>query len=245
MWTSPKSSLNLQKSIFILLFLHSEQNWVRKSYFQYDLRYSDCLITRWLKNYEYTASNRENLPWLIQIKLSKRPYILCDLFLHFWYLHEISNVPEKTWASSDKFFRSYWLRKMCLFKCIRGLLSVNPLAVNVLTTPKNSWKLQKSAFILLFLHGKQNWVIKTYFEFDLRFLDCLIRRCLETTGVLIVIERIYSHQFKSVYVKNRKPFALLFYNFCNLHSICNILKKTMSLIGQVFLKWLTPDDVLI
>ena len=134
---------------------------------------------------------------------------------------------------------------MCLFKFIRGLLSQNPLAVNVLTTPRTSWNLQKSAFIVPFLHVKQNWVIKTYFEFDLRFLDCLIRRWLETMGLLTVIERIYSHQFKSVYVKNRKPFTWSCCNFCNLHSICNILKKTMSLIGQVFLKWLTPDDVLI
>ena len=39
---------------------------------------------------------------------------------------------KEKWASSVKYFWSYSLRKMCLFKCITGLVSENPLAVNVL-----------------------------------------------------------------------------------------------------------------
>ena len=43
----------------------------------------------------------------------------------------------------------YWLWKMCLLKCIKGIVSENPLALNVLTSPKNCFKLQKSTFIVL------------------------------------------------------------------------------------------------
>ena len=46
-------------------------------------------------NYEYSCSNRENLPLPIQIKFSKTSYTLVLFFLHFWNLHEISNVLVK------------------------------------------------------------------------------------------------------------------------------------------------------
>ena len=38
---------------------------------------------------------------------------------------------------------------MCLFKCITGLVSEKPIAVNVLTSPRNSCNMQKRTFILL------------------------------------------------------------------------------------------------
>ena len=34
-------------------------------------------------NYEYFRSNRENLPLPIEIKLSKKPYIFCDICFAF------------------------------------------------------------------------------------------------------------------------------------------------------------------
>ena len=43
-----KNSWMLQKSSFILVFSHSEPNLVRTSYFESDLRFWDCLLTRWL-----------------------------------------------------------------------------------------------------------------------------------------------------------------------------------------------------
>ena len=39
---------------------------------------------------------------------------------------------------------------MCLFKCIAGLVSEKPIAVNVLTSPQNSCNMQKRTFIRLF-----------------------------------------------------------------------------------------------
>ena len=76
---------------------------------------------------------------------------------------------SKKWASEVKYFWSYWLRRMCLFKCITGLVSENHLTVNVLTSPKNSWNLQKSTFILLFIILSQIELEKVIFNHMLDF----------------------------------------------------------------------------
>ena len=134
---------------------------------------------------------------------------------------------------------------MCLFKCITVLLPENHLSVNVLNSQKNSWNLQKNYFILLILHFEPTLVRKSYFQSDLRFQDCLITRWLDAASILVVISRIYRYHFKSNYLKNHKPFALLCWNDWNLHELSNVLQKKTSLIAQVFLNLLTPKDVLI
>ena len=134
---------------------------------------------------------------------------------------------------------------MCSFKCITGLLSENPLAVKLLTSPKNSWNLQKSTFILLFFHFETNWARKSFCKSDLRFQDCLVARWLPTTSIVVLIETIFCYQFKSIYLKGCIPFALFCLNFWNLHEISDILKKEMTLIVQVFWKLLTPKDLFI
>ena len=53
------------------------------------------LVNTLTGNYEYSRSNRENLPVHIQIKLSKKASIFCCIVLHFWNLHSISNVLKK------------------------------------------------------------------------------------------------------------------------------------------------------
>ena len=134
---------------------------------------------------------------------------------------------------------------MCLFKCITGLVSENPLAVNVLTSFKNSWNLQESTFVLSFIHSKLNWVRKSYFQSDLRFSDCLITHWLETTSILVIMDRIDRYQFISNYPKNRRVLAIFVLHFWYLNEISNVLKKNKSLIGQVFLRLLTLKYVLI
>ena len=134
---------------------------------------------------------------------------------------------------------------MCLFKCITGLVSENPLAVNVLTSFKNSWNLQESTFVLSFIHSKLNWVRKSYFQSDLRFSDCLITRWLETTSILVIMDKIDRYQFISNYPKNRRVLAIFVLHFWYLNKISNVLNKNKSLIGQLFLKLLTLKYVLI
>ena len=147
--TSPQNSWNMQKRTFILFILHSERNCFRKSLFSIRSEILGLLENTLIGNYEYSRSNRGDLLLPIQIKLSKKPETFCDLFLHLWYLHQISNVLKKKMILV--YIWSYWLRKMCFFKCITRLLCENCFAVNVLTSPKNCWYLQKGTLILLFL----------------------------------------------------------------------------------------------
>ena len=47
---------------------------------------------------------------------------------------------------------------MCLFKCITGLVSWKPLALNLLKSSKNSLNLVKSNLIRCLHHFEPNWV---------------------------------------------------------------------------------------
>ena len=53
----------------------------------------------------------------------------------------------------------------------------------------------------------------------------MITRSLETTSILVVIERICRYQFKSIYLRNHQPIALLPLIFWNVHEVSNVLKK--------------------
>ena len=120
---------------------------------------------------------------------------------------------------------------MCVFTRITGLVSENPFAVTVLSSPKNFLNLQKNNLILLFLHSEPNWVRKSYFQPDLIFQDCFITRWLETTCILVIIEKIYRYQFKSSYLKNQKSFApfLFFFNIFGIYIKFSLFWKKKEL----------------
>ena len=92
----------------------------------------------------------------------------------------------------------------------------NPFAVNLLKRPKNLWDLQKRPFILLFRPFEPNRVNKIYFQLDLRFWDCLIKRWLQNTSTHVLIQRISRYQHKSNYLKNLEFFATFFMHFWNV-----------------------------
>ena len=73
----------------------------------------------------------------------------------------------------------------------------------------------------------------------------LVNTLTTAETILVALERIYSYQFKSNNLKNNRVFAAFSLDFWYLHEIVNLLKKQMSLIGQVFLEFLSPKDVLI
>ena len=89
---------------------------------------------------------------------------------HFlWVFGIYINFPmfwkrKKKWAALVKYFWTYWVRRMCLFKRIAGLVFENTLAVNVVSSRKNSWNLQKNTSVLLFHHSVPNWVRKVIFN---------------------------------------------------------------------------------
>ena len=107
--------------------------WTKLNYEKLFLLRSDIpglLVNTLTTNLKYCHSNRETLRLPIQIKLSKKPEIFFDFFfffldyyLHFRQLQYICNVLKKTWASLVKYLLSYWLRILCLFKWIIGLVT--------------------------------------------------------------------------------------------------------------------------
>ena len=89
-------------------------------------------------SYEYSGNN---LP--IQMQLSEKSKKFCQFFIACLEFTLNFDHFEKKWASEHKYFWSYWIRKTCLLKCIKGLVSENPLAVNLLV-PREKYP-QKNA----------------------------------------------------------------------------------------------------
>ena len=58
------------------------------------------------------------------------------------------------------------------------------------------------------------------------------------TCIVAVVERNSRNQFKRNYLKNQKIFLKVLLHFWNLHAIMHILKKTISLMAQIFLKYI-------
>ena len=91
------------------------------------------VVNTFISNCEYYRSNRDDLPLPVQMLLyrkQKRFFGFIGFFdsaLNFWYF-------EKKLTSQLKHLWRYWLPKTCLIKCIKGLVSQNPLAVNLLTS---------------------------------------------------------------------------------------------------------------
>ena len=54
---------------------------------------------------------------------------------------------------------------------------------------------------------------------------------------------ISNNKFKRHYLKNKRLFEGFFLHFWNVHEIQNILKKKMSILAQLFDKWLTAKEV--
>ena len=133
-------------------------------------------------NHEYSRSNRENLPLPFKCNYLKNHSPFFKLFITFLKSKlNFEHFENKNCASKLKYFWSYLLRKTCFLKCVKGPVSENPLAVNVLTSPKNCWNLQKSTFILLFHYFEQleleNVIFSQIWDFRTAcyYVDCQLR----------------------------------------------------------------------
>ena len=63
------------------------------------------------------------------------------------------------------------------------------------------------------------------------------------TSIHSAICRIFCNNFKRYYLKNGRFFQDFLLHFWNVHEICNILKKTMSVLAYLFPKFLFQRDV--
>ena len=139
--------------------------WAKLSYKKLFLIRSDIsglLVNMLTANYKYSRSKKRIYRYKFKSNDLKNNKPFAESYLSFHNLHEMSNGLKQKSASYIKYLGSYWVRKMCLFNWITGLVSENPWLVNVLKSPKKSWKLEKSTFILRFLHSEPNWIRKSY-----------------------------------------------------------------------------------
>ena len=113
---SQENSWNLQKIYFVPLLLHFERTWVRKSYFQSDLRFQDCLITRWLDavNILVVISRIYRYHFKSNDLKNHKPFAL--FCWNIWNLHELSNVLQKKMSLIGQVFLKLLTSKYVLMK---------------------------------------------------------------------------------------------------------------------------------
>ena len=129
-------SLKVLKSAEKYLYLTFSSFWANLSQRKSFLVRSELLgllVNTLTANYEYSRSNTDNLPLPLQRHLSEKLKIFSACFIAFLESAlNLEHFEKKKWASWLNIFPSYWLPKTRLLKCMKGLVSENPLAVNVL-----------------------------------------------------------------------------------------------------------------
>ena len=243
---SLKIPWNLEQRSFILPFHHSDPKWARKSHYESDLRFQDCLLTRWL------------------------PTTSILVVLERTYRYQF----KSNYLKNHKFFPQFFLLFLAFlestlsFKCSEKNISLIAQVFLKLLSPKYVFNEMDSRACFLKRFGSERvnesqklpkstekYFYPTFWSFwaklsqEKLFLirskisGLLLTRWVPTTSILVVIERIYCYQFKSNYLKNHKPFNNFFFLiFCifGIYIKIPMLWKKMNLRGQVFLRILTP-----
>ena len=135
------------------------------------MRFYNCLLIRWLSTMSILLVIERIYRYQLESNYLKNHELFTPFLPFLIFLASKLNFQrsQKKWASKAKHFSSYWLQKMRLFECIIGVVPENPLVLNVLRSPENSWNLQKGNSKLLFLYSEPNWIRRSYFQSDLRF----------------------------------------------------------------------------
>ena len=124
-----------------------QKNWF---FIRYEIL--GLLVHTLTANYEYSGRNRENLPLAIPMQLSiqRKTFAVFFSFCCIFWIYVKLNCFEKKMSLIGQVFLKLLTPKDILTKCITGLLSVNPLGVNVLKSSENCWNLQKKYFFPTF-----------------------------------------------------------------------------------------------
>ena len=120
------------------------------------------LLNTLIFNDKYSHSNMDNLWQQIHIELSQKLKTFCQTLIAF--LESTLNLQhfEKKSLIAQAFLKFLNLTDLLTYIHKRSSFwKASP--VNMFTSPKNCWNLQKSTFILLFHHSGANWVGKSHF----------------------------------------------------------------------------------
>ena len=123
------------------------------------------------------------------------------------------------------YFRDYRLSKTWLNHSLKTTISEDPLAVNMWKGPKHLWNHHERSFIIHFGNYEGKWLMKYLSYGNLKSQRCLLTHWLPMRTISLGIQRICSSQFKCSYLKNKKLFLNIFFDFWNLHQISNIFKQ--------------------
>ena len=117
---------------------------------------------------------------------------------------------------------------------LKSAVSEHPSTGKKLKVPKLFWYLHESTFIIFFHHSEEKWFGKYLLCLILKASWCFLTHGLPITSIPFRIVRIWSFQFKSNYLKNKKQFLSFIFHLWKLHEILNIFKKKKIVIANVF-----------
>ena len=111
------------------------------------------------------------------------------------------------------YFRTYWLRKTWLDKCLKSRVSEDPSRSNMVSGPKHCWNLNDSAFTIFIDPCESNSGWKSLPDSYAKYYECLLTHWLSMTSILFLIRTIYWNIFRCNYLTNKKVYLILFCNF--------------------------------
>lgn len=160
-----------------------------------------------------SCHNRENFRQAI---LNAIIYKTKTFWSNFHCVSEIFIISEHIEKTDElKHFWNYWVRNTWLLRCLNGPVSEHPSTINLLTGPKNSWKLHgSSTFILLFHHYEIHSARSHLSYSDLKSWDYLFTHWLSTASILFITGRFSSSQFK-----------------------CNHLSSNLNCVSEIYIKF--------
>ena len=108
------------------------------------------------------------------------------------------------------YFRTYWLRKTWLDKCLKSRVLEDPSRSNMVSGPKHCWNLNDSAFTIFIDPCESNSGWKSLSGSYAKYYECLLTHWLWKTSILFLIATIYWNIFRCNYLTNKKVFLILF-----------------------------------
>ena len=140
------------------------------------------------------------------------------------------------------YFSTYGVRKTCLDKCLKNPLSEVPSTSNMVNEPKHSWNLKDSTFTMFINVFEGNWGWKSLWVIC-KILGLFVNPLTSNDKYSLLNTGNLLQQFQMQLFQKQKQHPNLFLHFLNFVSIFNILKKTMTLIADIFLNLRAPKNV--
>ena len=132
---------------------------------------------------------------------------------------------------------------MWLVECLKATVSQHSLRVNVFTSPESCRNLHGSTLILISYYPRTNWARKHLCHSHLKSQSCLVTPWPPITYILVIMKRLSRNMFKRHYLQHCKNFLKFFIHFYNLHKILRILKKKITFMVEIFLRLMSPRNM--